>query len=420
LEQTRALEPEDLAILSLERATIVGHTCKVILLSGPALTRDALLDRLAARIQRTPLLQCRLDDPVRASCWVPDDGFDLGSHLLDWSGHPSLDPSSLLRFIAQQFVQRLDRGRPLWSMDLVTLQGGGTALVWRIHHALADGATTMHLAELLLWDGGSTEEPLPPGLVPRHQADDARRRANLAGLLHREFGRQTGASPFDGTVGAERQVALATVSLPDLHRAARSVDGATVNDALLTVLAGALRRWLAHQDGRLDNVRVRVPVSLHHDNDQALNRDSYFSLELPLSQADPIERLVTIHRATGRRKQDADAGHLDLLYHDLGVVSPQLKRWATNLEDSPRRFALSVSNVPGPSHPISLLDRPVTGLFGLAEIGERHALRVAAESHADQLSFGLCADPTIVPDLGVLASALEAEAQALTAAADDR
>jgi hypothetical protein len=100
----------------------------------------------------------------------------------------------------------------------------------------------------------------------------------------------------------------------------------------------------------------------------------------------------------------------------LPSFPPRLRQFATNLEDSPRRFALSVSNVPGPRCPVSILGHPVTGSFGIAEIGERHALRIAVHSLADQLGFGLCADPQLVPDLKRMAVAIEEEAEALAEA----
>lgn len=87
------------------------------------------------------------------------------------------------------------------------------------------------------------------------------------------------------------------------------------------------------------------------------------------------------------------------------------------IEDSPRRFAVCISNVPGPRRPVAVLEEPVTAIFGFAEVGEHHALRVTADSSADQLSFGFCADPGLVPGVETMAAAAEAEAAALISAA---
>jgi diacylglycerol O-acyltransferase len=86
------------------------------------------------------------------------------------------------------------------------------------------------------------------------------------------------------------------------------------------------------------------------------------------------------------------------------------------VEGSPRAFALAVSNVPGPRREVSVLGAPVHALHSLAEIGERHALRVTVVSLADTLHFGLCADPTIVGGVSGLADDLMAEAEVLTGA----
>ncbi|HVX23263.1 MAG TPA: wax ester/triacylglycerol synthase domain-containing protein [Acidimicrobiales bacterium] len=409
------LADEDLAILALECDTIAGHTCKVVVLDGPGVTRTALLDRLAGRLPRAPMLATRLDTPAGGRAWVPDAAFCVEDHVVE-DGDGPVDRRGLLGKVAGLFEQRLDRTRPLWCMNLVALDGGGTAVVWRIHHALADGTTAARLASLLLWD---EDEPAPAAkaLAEAHRADDARRRAHLSGFLRREFSWQHGRSPFDGTVGTTREMGLATTSLAGLRAAAHAIDGATVNDAVLSVVAGALRRWLEHRHGPVVNLRARVPVSLHHDGDGAANRDSFFSLVLPVDEADPVARLRTVHRQTTLRKSADDAAEMDALYRELAAVSPRLREFASKLQESPRRFALSVSNVPGPRAAVTVLSAPVAELFSFAEIGQHHALRVAALSHADRLSLGFCADPVLVPEVQAMAEAAEAEAADLMAAA---
>jgi diacylglycerol O-acyltransferase / wax synthase len=409
------LAPEDVAILALESNTIVGHVCRVILVDG-SLTREALLDRLAGRLSGLPLLTCRLEERPEGYFWVTDPHFDLEHHVSAPPVLAPLDRNGLCDAVAQLFEQHLDRSQALWSISLFALEEGRSALVWRIHHALADGTTAVKFAERLLWDSTDPVVTAARSHAGHDAVDSARRRNHLAAFLTREFGRQHGSSPFDGTVGTKREVGLVETSLTNLRQSAKAVDGATVNDAILAVVAGALRRWIEHHHGRLNNVRVRVPVSLHSEHDEVLNRDSYFSLQLPLREVDPLARLRAVQRATSRRKAESDAEHLDVLYQDLASLSPRLRQFAANLEDSPRRFALSVSNVPGPRAPVAMLGMPVTGIFGLAEIGERHALRISVHSNADRLCFGLCADPQLVPDLQRMASAVADEAEALVAA----
>jgi hypothetical protein len=209
--------------------------------------------------------------------------------------------------------------------------------------------------------------------------------------------------------------------MEDLRRAARSIDGATVNDAVLTVVAGGLRRWLESQHGHLGSVRVKVPVSLHESVVSAAgapsaelgNRDSFFCLDLPLL-ADPLARLRAIRRATRVRKERHDAQQLDALMRGL-ERAPQLRSFAERVLTHPRSFALNVSNVPGPRVPVHILGSPVRALYSLAEIREHHALRIAVVSLTGALNFGLTADPSLLEGVDQLAGDIQLEAAELLA-----
>jgi diacylglycerol O-acyltransferase len=406
------LGPEDRAILALEGPTVAGHTCKVVLLGDAGPDVDRVRALVAERIAAAPMLTRRLGGPADATAWVPDEAFDVAAHVVAAGVDAPLDAAGLRAEVARLFEQRLDRSRPLWRMDVVPLTSG-TAVVWRIHHALADGTAAMRFARALLWDAESD----PAASIAHHavdHADDQRRRRHLAGFLHRELARSRAASPFDGTIGGRREIAFAAVPLAELHDAAKRLAGATLNDAVLAVVAGALRGWLVAHHGAPEDVRVKVPVSLHHPGDDAGNRDSSFALALPLHEADPVARLRAVRAATAERKADHDADTLDALERDLAKASPGLERLARRIEDSPRRFAVNVSNVPGPRAPVCVLGTPVHALHSIAEIGERHALRIAVVSLAGTLCFGLCADPELVEGVQTMADGVAAEAAALT------
>jgi hypothetical protein len=289
--------------------------------------------------------------------------------------------------------------------------------VWRIHHSLADGTACMRYGRTLLWDEGLEPHMSKARASALHEDDESRRRAHLAGFLQREYARERRRSPFDGTIGTRREIAFASVSLPALREAAKQLDDATVNDAVLAIVAGAIGRWVRLRHGQLGAIRVRVPVSLHHEGDAVANEDSFFSLALPLNELDPVARLRAVHVATRERKAARDAEHREVLLHEVADLSPRLEQFVTRLERSPRRFALSVSNVPGPPLPVSVLDAPVQRLHSIAEIGERHALRVSALSLAGLLCFGFCADPGLVDHLQAMAEGVEAEAHELLGAA---
>lgn len=421
----RPLSPEDRSILALESETVAGHACKVIVL-GDQVDPCLLQASVASRLDRALLLRMRLQVLDGEPWWSLEPNLDMQAHVVTCKIPSPPDMDALAEIAARIFEQRLDRSRPPWQMHVVpVLAGGGSALIWRIHHALADGETSMRLAQAVLWD----EQRGGDGGAPESRASGVPERSNpvthdrLDAVLAavREAPQPWLRSPFDGHIAARRSVAFATVEFGGLHRAIHAIDNATVNDAVLTVLAGALRRWLEYRHGHLGAVRVKVPVSLHQfspaPSDASVepgNRDSFFCLDLPLGSADPVDRLRAVRDATRVRKQGHDAQQLDALMTQLGR-SPRLRQFARWNLAHPRSFALTISNVRGPRRPVHVLGASVLELYPLAEIAEHHALRVAVASLADTLNFGLSADPTLVPDLGQLARLIQTEAAELIA-----
>jgi WS/DGAT/MGAT family acyltransferase len=423
------LTDEDLSILALENDTVAGHSCKVIMLED-GIEPDALRASIASRLDRAPRLCLRLSDGDGEPSWVPAP-LDLGAQVVEAADLQPLDLLEFRRTVARTFQERLDRSRPLWRIDVIPkLAWGGSALIWRIHHALADGFAAMQMANAALWD----EEPPPK----RSQAASAKRptatkspqqiahdRLAAVRAAMREAPQPWLESPFSGRIGAEREVAFAAVELQGLRDAARSADGATLNDAVLAVVAGALHRWLERHHGHLDAVRVKVPVSLHALEKAGAerpaepgNRDSFFCLDLPVGPAEPLIRLRLIQQATRARKEGHDAQRLDALMRELGRA-PELRQFADRALAHPRWFALNVSNVVGPRRPCRVLGSRVNELYSLAEIREEHALRIAVISLCDSLNFGLVADPTLLEDVAGMAADIEAEAAALVGQVDD-
>lgn len=410
------LTREDRTILDLECATIAGHTCKVVVAGGEISIED-LRSRVDAGTAEAPELRSMLGGSADSPAWVPSEHFDVAEHVreLDPEG-PPVPVDALAGEVARLFAERLERSRPLWAIDAVRLDGGDTALVWRLHHALADGTAAMRFARAILWDPDAGEKPhgaTPPHAAPSGHPESERRRRHLVAFIDHELGESAHRSPFDGKIGTKRRVAFASVPLAPLHDAAKALDGATLNDAVLAVTSGALRHWIEHHHGSLRGVRARIPVSLHHDGDDAGNRDSFFTVGLPLNEPDPLARLRKVHAATRERKSDHDAETMDSLLRGLAGVSPELEHLCRRIESSPRRFAVSASNVSGPREPVAILGAPVHSMHSLAEIGSRHAVRVAVVSIAGTLNFGFCADPHLVPDLGAMAAGVESEAALL-------
>jgi diacylglycerol O-acyltransferase len=427
--ESEPLSTEDLAILRLESDTVAGHTLKVAILDPPPTGRrpdvDALRARIAARIERAPRLRYRLVAASgRRAAWVDDPTFDLREHVRAISGPGTASDDDLRRVCARMMEERLDRARPLWTIDLLDpLEQGRLALIWRLHHSMADGATAMRLAEGVLWDARGVGKPdggsgKHSALVELREALAARRPGRLPGTLRRELRRSRNPSPFDGIVGTRRAVSFASVRLGSLRRAAKAlVQGVTVNDAVLALVCGGLRSWAESRGDRLGSLRVRIPVCLHPraESPAVCNRNSFFCVALPLGEPDSVERLRLITQETALRKRAADALVVDTLVRDVARMAPSLRHFLDRLTLHPHAFALNVSNVVGPTYIPSVLGAPVRALYSIADVDRWHGLRVAVISMGDELGFGLCADPAIVGDLEPLVDGMLAESAALAA-----
>ncbi len=440
------LTREDTRILKLERGAIRGHTCKVLVLERtgdrPLPTVDAVREHVASRLdaatrfrQRVVPTPLRVSDPV----WLDDPAFDISRHVTAVDDRAIEGRGGLEQVVGRLMCERLDRSRPLWHLAVIPrLDEDSMALVWRLHHCLADGTTCMRLGESLLWDTTQdVSDPPPTGwspapgpgtldLLARGLVDQARRRARglspfarraprqPAVRLHkqsvtRELTPTAARTPLARHVSARRAVAFASVPLDPARAAGKAIDDAiTVNDVVLAVIAGGIRAWLGRGFGPPGGIRVKIPVSLHQPDEGANvgNRDSYFFVDLPAADADVASRALTINRETARRKLDHDA---DMLYR-LGS-HPFVERWAM----SPRVFTFNVSNVRGPAHDIYVLGAHVREMYSLAEIAQQHALRIAVISMAGRLFIGLCADPEAVTEMDVLRDGIEQAATELLA-----
>jgi diacylglycerol O-acyltransferase / wax synthase len=448
------LSNEDVRILRLERGAVRGHTCKLLVLGpgpdGRPLNEAALRDHVAARLPREPVLMQRLaPTPLRLAnpALVDDPEFDIARHVV------RAEPCAVAELparVAALFSTPLDRDRPLWRLDLIPLNDGtGTALVLRIHHAIADGMAVMRMLSSVLLSPeppiqGSTRRrpagaPAPLRLAalgardrlsglaggfaggaravasPRGWREAGRGLRDMPSMLRRELSPAATPTELDLEPGEGRHVAFTSISLGDLKAAAKSIDErATVNDAVLCAVAGGLSRWLS--GGGAASVRAKVPVSLHHRDerpDERGNHDSFMFVDLPLEEVDAAGRLLAISAQTRERKRHHDAETLDRFLRDVGHVSSSLERLAHRWAMSPRVFTVNVSNVPGPREPQSVLGSPLLELYAIAEVANRHALRVAVISASGRLFFGLCADSEAGGELELLAAGIDRELQEL-------
>jgi diacylglycerol O-acyltransferase / wax synthase len=419
------VDPEDARILALETGPIRGHTVKLLLVAdapGPPAVPE-LGAAIEASLVAEPRWRQRLvPDPSSGSglSWCNDPSFSIARHVRMVEAAVPPDEPGLRRLVAQAMMAPLDRAQPLWELGVIPrLADGRWALIWKVHHCLADGTTAMRAGSRLIW----TQQPpggdraaggrrrSPPG--PAGQRKTGGRLALLAGyrgLLLREFRRAGSLSPFAADVGLHREVASARCALRELHALGKAIaPEVTVNDVLLAVVTGALQHWLHGHGGPVAALKAQVPVSMHLDGaggEPGGNRDSFLLVTLPIGESDPIARVRAIASATSLRKNRHDARAIYALQQRIAHVPGPLRRMLQRAVQGPHEYSLNVSNVPGPAAPIYVLGRRVDELYSIAEIAPRHALRVAAISLAGSLFIGLCADPGAVPDLDVIAAGI--------------
>lgn len=429
------LTDEDVHILKLEAGAIRGHTCKVIVLERlgerPLPTLEALREHVDTRLSRAPRLRRRLVPTplgVNAPVWLDDPQFDIARHVTRVPTDRPPSRGELPQIVSRLMAQRLDRARPLWHLGVIEqLDDGASALIWRIHHCMADGTTCVRLMSSVLWSDDPDEprlpasawrpEPTPSALdllavglkdhlrsggtrVARQSGQHLRTMLRSKTVVKRELSPSASLTPLDRRAGSERKVAFATASLQECKRAGKAIDDAvTLNDVVLALVAGGVRAWLGDGHGPLSGVRVKIPVSLHQRDEHgtSANHDSYFVVDLPVAEPDPVKRVLAVNRETRERKLNHDA---ETLYR-LGT-HPFLAHWAM----SPHVFTFNVSNVRGPAADVYVCGARIAELYSLAEIAHHHALRVAVLSAAGSLYFGLCADSGAVEDLRVLADGI--------------
>jgi hypothetical protein len=239
-------------------------------------------------------------------------------------------------------------------------------------------------------------------------AQEARVAIRLTSALWRELrpGRDT---KLDQHIGPAREVAWTTFPVDRLKRIEHgAAERVTVNDVVLAVIAGALRRWLPQIGGIAEDLRVQCPVCMHAREEEKGtlgNKDTFMNLDLPIAEVDPRERLRLINAETRERKLEHDADALYAFFHALARFRP-LYRGVTRLTSGPREFALSVSNVPGPRERALIMGHAVEQFCSFAEPADRHALRVSVLSLGGELAFGLCSDPAAISDLDGFRGAL--------------
>ncbi len=406
------LSDDDAHILDLESTAITGHTLKLLILEPGSLPLDldALKSAVGQRLSTQPRATQRVETDGAKPRWVAAVDFDIDDHIRRVPTPDSATQNDLWRIVSGLMSTHLDRTRPLWTLDVIgPLADGREAVAARIHHAMADGIAGVRFLESVLFDArGDSSGPRTPG--PNPAATPATAEAELRrlpGAIVRELGHRDSSSPFDRPITIARELAFAVAPLAGMKRIGASrPTAATVNDVLLAIIAGGLRDWLPPDSVR--HLHAQVPVSLHHRDEGASapgNHDSFMNVDLPLAESDPLARLDRISAETARRKRLDDADEMYDLLHALGRVK-LIDRAVQRLAGSAGEFSLAISNVPGPTTPVSVADRAVENLFSSSEPGTHHALRISAISCSGEVGIGLCTDPSALAGIAGLADAI--------------
>jgi WS/DGAT/MGAT family acyltransferase len=229
--------------------------------------------------------------------------------------------------------------------------------------------------------------------------------------------------PLNTEIGPHRRYRWVHSHLDDFRKV-KDTFGGTVNDVVLAVVAGALRRWHTARGVKTGGMELRalVPVSMRTEEDRGMlgNRLAVFRAPLPVYAADPIERLRIVREEMGKIKQSKQVMGAEALVALNDFAPPTVLAQASRLNFSTRLFNLIVTNVPGPQFPLYVLGRELETVVPVAFLPEKHALAIAIFSYNGKVSFGLLGDLDAMDDIDVVKDGIEESLRELVAAAEAR
>ena len=412
-----------------------------------ALDVDALTERIEARLHLAPRFRQRVTPAplgLGESLWSDDPDFDLRRHVISLSGEEPLGATMLQRVADAFFSEQLDRRHPLWSILAVPNLGAGRAAVLgKVHHAMVDGLAAVELG-MVLFDLSADAELPPPvlwspepgptslrtviesvadvgleqfraagraaalGVSPRRtlRVAETMRRAALS--FAGDALRPAPPSYLNVPIGPRRTVAAHRMPIRRLLALKERCD-VKLNDVVLAIAAGALRRIAMRCGQQPLDLRVMVPVSVRSADDASAagNRITFAFIDLPVANADPLARLRLIRSQTLELKQSGRIEGSDLLLRSVALMPELLKERAARLAASPRLYNLTVSNVPGPRVPLYAGGARVASIYPIIPIPERHALSLGVLSYDGHVHFSAYADPQALPELTPISMLLE-------------
>jgi WS/DGAT/MGAT family acyltransferase len=478
----RQLTALDAQFLALETPRQYGHVAGVAIVdpsTSPtgSLELVDLQDLLVERLPLLPPLRWRLAEVplgLDYAYWIDDPDFDLEYHVRELALPPPGTNEQLAEQVARIVSRPLDRARPLWELYLIHgLKGGHKAVMTKIHHSVIDGMSGAEIMGALLdltpegrevpedvrfSDDGEPSElgMLGRGLLglPRYPLRVLRALpatlpnldetplatlpgAGLVGRVASSVQRALGGggdeivdrhklvapkTSFNGRVSPHRRVVFGQLSLDDV-KAAKNEHGCTVNDVIVSMCAGAVRRWMIEHGELLDEPLVtQIPVSVRTDKQVGTygNRIQLMSAPLFTNVADPVDRLLRTHDAMGDMKARHRALPAEILQDANQFIPPAVFARAARVT-----FALStsragrpawnlvISNVPGPSFPLYLAGAELQANYPVSVVTDGMGLNITVMSYRGHLDFGIVADREQMPDVARLMDWLGEELAAL-------
>ncbi len=421
-------------------------------------SRVHLLKPFHRRFVRVPF---DLHHPV----WVEDPAFDIIHHVRRISCPAPGGLRELAAVCGRINSTPLDRTRPLWEAWIIEgLEGGRFALLTKVHHCTVDGASgadlLVHLFSL------ERDAPAPPpaprapsepvpselAMVRNALASRVRQPLEMVQLVRRTVtavadvvrrrrdpGSRSGATPltaprtrFNGTITARRNVAFARIPLAPV-KAIRKAFNVTVNDVVLAICAGTLRRYLRNMGELPQQPLVAVcPISVRDTKEgkdalrpvASSNRLSAMFTSLATDIADPIARLRAIQATTRGAKEEHNAIGADMLQNWAEFAAPTVFSLAARLyarmklADRHRPVHnLVISNVPGPPFPLYLAGAELVAAYPMGPVFEGAGLNITVFSYMGSVDFGFNAAANAVPDIWDLAGCVQPAFDELVSAA---
>ena len=415
-----------------------------------------LIPQFTRRLATVPF---NLHHPV----WVEDPDFDLDYHLRR-AAVPAPGSYHELADLAGDIASRqLDRSRPLWEIYIVEgLEHGHIGVVAKMHHSTIDGVSGANLMVYLFdMEPNPAEEPEGPEREAEHMPSDAeliayamrsrlKRPAQVASVIPkaassvvnvvRERRSSDNVNPpapltaprtsFNGAITPHRKVAYTIASLSDV-KAIKNAFGTTVNDVVLAVVGGGLRRYLERTRQLPDKSLIAtVPISVRppegeEDTSIGANKVSAMFTSLATHVEDPVDRLHEIHEVTKGAKEEHNAVGADMLQSLTEFAAPRLFGLAMRFYSGsklanrgPVIHNLVISNVPGPPFPLYFAGAKLVSLFPMGPVMEGAGLNITVISYMDDIDIGLIVCRESVPDVWDMAADIEESLAELKKAAD--